>query len=302
MAHRPLPGARRLDQRSAHEHTRCTYDRGVRPTPAILDAFGVDGPVSRLVGGQGTAWRAGQRVLKPLDMPLDALEWLDRVVRPLTPSDGLRLSLPVRSRSGAFLVEGWTAFDYLPGRHETGRWHAIADVAREFSALLTGVEHPSFIDARTDAWSTADRFAWGEHDLATAAATTTASEAGPAGSVPHLAELLVMREPVGDVSGIVHADLTRNVLFAADARPAVIDLSLYWRPVNYAIAIVAVDAVCFEKAPLSLFETISSDPQFAQFLVRALLFRMTTDWLRGAPVTAFAAYDRAVQHVTELLD
>jgi uncharacterized protein (TIGR02569 family) len=289
----------------------------VRPTPAILDAFGVDGPVSRLVGGQGTAWRAGQRVLKPLDMPLDALEWLDRVVRPLTRSDGLRLSLPVRSRSGAFLVEGWTAFDYLPGRHEAGRWHAIADVAREFSALLTGVEHPSFIDARTDAWSTADRFAWGEHDLTTAAAavtaaaagigtltataTTTASEAGPAGPVPHLAQLLAVRRPVGDASAIVHADLTGNVLFAADARPAVIDLSLYWRPVNYAIAIVAVDAVCFEKAPLSLFETISSDPQFAQFLVRALLFRMTTDWLRGAPATAFAAYDRAVQHVTGLL-
>jgi len=230
-------------------------------------------------------------VLKPLDMPQEGLEWLDRVVRPRIRRDGLRVGLPARSRSGALLVDGWTAFEYLDGVHEAARWHEIADVAREFSALLAGVQHPAFIGARTDAWSRADRFAWGEEDLANALAA----------AVPAVAQLLSLRASVDGEPGIVHADLTGNVLFAANARPGVIDLSLYWRPTNYAIAIIAVDAVCFEGAPLSLLETISTERDFAQYLVRALLFRMTTDWLNDAPVAASAGYDHAVAQVVALL-
>ncbi|WP_308466377.1 hypothetical protein [Rathayibacter soli] len=39
----------------------------MRPNPAILDTFSVDEPAFRLVGRQGTAWRAGQLALEPLD-------------------------------------------------------------------------------------------------------------------------------------------------------------------------------------------------------------------------------------------
>jgi hypothetical protein len=45
------------------------------PPADILARFGVSARPERLRGGQGTAWRVGDIVLKPLDMSIDALRW-----------------------------------------------------------------------------------------------------------------------------------------------------------------------------------------------------------------------------------
>jgi hypothetical protein len=97
---------------------------------------------------------------------------------------------------------------------------------------------------------------------------------------------------------IVHGDLTGNVLFDPVLPPAVIDLTVDWRPVNYSIAVIAIDAVCFEGAPMSLLETISPVRDFPQYLVRALLFRLVADCLNGRPASAVlcCSYSRTVPH------
>lgn len=227
--------------------------------------------------------------LKPLDVLPEELLWLDEVAREHSVGGELRLSLPIRSRSGKLIVGGWTAFPYLTGEHQPGRWADLARIAREFSAIFAEVQRPDFVDKRTHAWAKADRFAWGEYD-------------GPPITAPYTADLLSARRQVFDPPAIVHGDLTGNVLLDPVLPPAVIDLTVEWRPVNYSIAVIAIDAVCFEGAPLSLLETISPAPDFPQYLVRALLFRLVADCLNGRTESEYGVYESAVSRVLELAE
>lgn len=268
----------------------------MQPPDHVLRAFGTVGPPRPLPGGRGTSWRTDDLVLKPLDVLPDELDWLHRIPTIAEPGDAargtapddLRLSLPIASPGGALVVDGWTAYPLLAGEHRAGRWAEIAHVAHQFSDRFAGVGRPAFVDAREHAWARADRLAWGVGEAP-----------GPA-EAPFLTELIAARRPVPDSFGVIHGDLTGNVLFDDVEPPAVIDLTVYWGPVRYAIAIVAVDAVCFEGASLSLLETIEESDGFAQHLVRALIFRIATDWFNGRHPGASGAYDAAVERVLDL--
>jgi len=82
-------------------------------------------------------------------------------------------------------------------------------------------------------------------------------------------------------SQLVHGDLTGNVLFDDDLPPLVIDVSPYWRPPAFASAIVVADAVAFEGADSHIVEPLLDDPDFAQCLLRALIYRIVTDRVAG---------------------
>lgn len=261
----------------------------MQPTSAVLVAFGASGRLSKLPGGRGTEWRAGNLTLKPVDLLAEELQWLDQVARRHCEEAGVRVSLPIRSRSGLLAVDGWIAFPHLAGEHRPRRWIEIASIAREFAALFAGARRPDFIDARANPWASADRFAWGED---------SSSEIFAA---PHVVELVAARTPITASEGIVHGDLTGNVLFDPDEAPAVIDVTAYWRPTEYSVAIIAVDAICFEGAPLSLLHDMSVAAEFPQYLVRALLLRIVTDWLRDEPHAAYDAYSPLVHHVLSLI-
>lgn len=258
------------------------------PPRHVCQAFGAVGAPVCLPGGRGTAWRAGDVMLKPLDVLPDELRWLHETATRLPPSPDVRVSAPMASRTGALVVEGWTAWPVLSGEHRPGRWEEIAQVARGFSAQFAGVPRPAFLDLRSHAWARADRLAWGEE------------ADGHVADAPFLPALLSAREEVTDASCIVHGDLAGNVLFDAALPPAVIDPTVYSRPVRYAVAIIAVDAVCFWDAPLSLLERIDPGNDFPQYLLRALVFRIATDWFNRRPPEAFTAYRDAVARVLEL--
>jgi uncharacterized protein (TIGR02569 family) len=239
------------------------------PPDAVLAAFGVAGtaPVP-LGGGQGTSWRAGDLVLKPVDLDQDELAWQARVYPQIT-RDGFRLPRPRATRDGALSVAGWCAAEYQAGSHEPRRWPEIIAVGARFHAALRGVPRPSFLDARSNPWSVSDRVAWGER-----------AAAGFPG-VPHLPRLLAARRPVSAQAQLIHGDLSGNVLFAEPLPPAIIDFTPYWRPAAYAAAIVVADALVWEGADRDLPGVVSDLEDFGQYLVRALIFRRVTDWIRG---------------------
>lgn len=261
----------------------------MRPSTVVRAAFGVAGAARQLAGGQETAWKVGNTVLKPLDVLHEELSWSDHVARDVELAGSIRLSLPLRSKTQQLVVDGWTAFPYLVGQHLPGRWMDAAVVARQFAALFCHVQRPSFIDMRRHAWARADRFAWGEGD------------GGNPITAPRAAELVNARKSFSAPAGIIHGDMTGNVLFDPAEPPAVIDLTVYWRPAEYSVAVIAVDAVCFESAPLSLLKTISSDEHFPQYLLRALLFRMATDSFNRRPEPEFGVYTKAVDRVLKLV-
>jgi Ser/Thr protein kinase RdoA (MazF antagonist) len=174
-------------------------------------------------------------MLKPLDTSLAALEWQADVLASLRP-DGFRVAPPLRSRDGELVVEGWTAWPRLAGRHEP-RWAEIVAAGERFHRALAGVERPAWLDDRSDRWAHADRLAWAE-----------------------------VKYDAPDQ--LIHGDLTGNVLFEAGLPPAIIDLSVYWRPAAYASAIVVADALLFHGASPDALPAV--DPEL---LERAKRFR-----------------------------
>jgi uncharacterized protein (TIGR02569 family) len=251
----------------------------------VLAAFGASAAaLVPLPGGRGTAWRAGDVVLKPLDLSPDELRWQADVLSSAT-FEGVRVAVPLRSRAGDLAVDGWSAWPALAGRHEP-RWEEIATAGERFHRALAGVGRPSaLLDARTDPWALADRVAWGE------------ATAGARAGLPAVARLLALRRPVRAASQLVHGDLSGNVLLAPGLPPAVIDFAPYWRPAAYASAVVAVDAVAWHGAGLELLSRQAARGGGVQLLVRALLFRILAEEDAGA---AAAAYGPALAHVARL--
>jgi uncharacterized protein (TIGR02569 family) len=230
---------------------------------AVLRAFGVDTPARRVTaGGGGTSWVAGDVVLKPSGGPVHA--WLAGAMVDVVPV-GIRLAPPVATRDGAWLCEGWSATRFVdgvePDRSRTSTWVDIVEAGRAFHRAVAHLARPQCLEARRDWWALADRAAWGERTIR---------------FVPELADparrLQRALRPLGPPQ-VVHGDLTGNVLFAPGLPPAVIDVSPYWRPPEYAEGVVLADALTWHGAPASLLDLVKvSVPAVA----RALLFRMAT--------------------------
>jgi uncharacterized protein (TIGR02569 family) len=227
----------------------------MRPPAEVLAAFGVESEPERLGGGQGTSWRCGDLVLKPLDTSLDEVEWQGRTFESVE-QDGFRIPR-LRGVHG-----GWCAWDFLAGEHRERAWPEIVAVGERFHASLVDAPRPAFIAARTSPWAVGERVAWGE------------LPAEELWHVRHLPRLVTARRPVDEsASQLVHGDLTGNVLFADGLPPAVIDFSPYWRPPAFATAVVVGDALLWEGADESLLDAVAHVDDFPQFLLRALIFR-----------------------------
>jgi uncharacterized protein (TIGR02569 family) len=236
----------------------------------------VTGLVEAFAGGQGTAWCAGELVLKPLDfsMSLEELDWQGRVLDSLTP-DGFRVARLRRAVDGSTLVDGWCAWELVEGEHCERAWPEVIAVGERFHAALASVPRPSFLDRRTDPWAVGDRVAWGE------------LPAESFSHVKHVPRVAAALRPVDtSPSQLVHGDLTGNVLFAEGLPPAVIDFSPYWRPPGFASAVVVGDALLWEGADESLLAAVEHVDSFPQLLLRALIYRAVVDAIfrRDEPV------------------
>lgn len=235
----------------------------VAPPARVLSAFGVEDPIP-LSGGRQTSWRAGHLVIKPLDLEADALEWQAELYERLVP-EGFRVAPPARAAGGSFVVDGWTAWEFVAGTHEHRRWSEIISVGESFHRALAGLGRPSFLDRRSDVWATGDRVAWGELPFERFA------------HAKHLERLARHLKPVNLPSQLIHGDLGGNVLFEDGAPPAIIDFSPYWRPPGLASAIVVADALVWEEADEAILDTVSHVSGFPQLLVRALIYRIVAD-------------------------
>lgn len=232
-------------------------DHDAPPPESVLTAWAVRDP-RPLEGGQGRSFRAGDVVLKPSEAGA-AADWLAGVLDGVA-ADGVRIARPVRSRTGRWVVDGWSAWHWLEGEHHTDRWDEVLEVSARFHRAVAGVPWSPAVIA-SHRWAVADRVAWGE----------------TAADLPGLVEpLLERRRPVDLPCQLVHGDLGGNVLFSDGLPPAVIDVSPYWRPVGYPDAIVVADAVAWADAGDDLVDGLLRR-QGEQLLLRAVLFRVAAD-------------------------
>jgi uncharacterized protein (TIGR02569 family) len=219
----------------------------------VLAAYGAEGSPELLPGGTGRSWRVGSLVIKPLDRTADEVIWQAEVLSSIEEA-GLRVACPLPS-----VIDGWMASEYMPGEHRPRLWREIIGVGERFHAALADVPRPDgILDARTDPWAVGDRVAWGETPF------------------PELDDVLSVLEPVDASSQLIHGDLTGNVLFHDELPPAIIDFAPYWRPIEFASAIVVADALNWEGASDELAQVVHR-----QYLLRALVYRAVTTSLTG---------------------
>lgn len=205
------------------------------PSFRAVQAFTDGAPAERLKTGMGTSWRAGNVVLKPSSDPALA-HCLASTHDDLPEDPTCRFQRPVRSSSGAWVVDGWTAWRWIEGEVHPSRTVETLRAARSYHRLLRPLPFDPALVGRDDPWARADRVAWGEVPADYGAPFDTLL--GPFLVTPP--ELERQR---------VHADLTGNVVLSVGLPPGVIDPTLYWRPPAFAEAIVLVDQGWFTETP-----------------------------------------------------
>lgn len=274
-------------------------DRLDKVPEEVLSAFGLAGTVPvRLAGGQGTAWRAGQAVLKPADS-VRAGRWFAEVYDALT-GPGFRVPRPVRALTGDWVAHGWTAYRWVPGAAAdwsgiSPRWPDLIAASRALHAALAAVPVPSWRATVENPWTIGDEVAWGQRDPG----PLLGPAAGPlAGQVRRL---LAALRPVDLPSQLIHADLAGNVLFADGLPPAVIDFSPLERPAGLPLAVAAVDTLMWHQARPEVLGYLAGEPELDQLLLRALIYRHVTQIVRRAGTPGVDAAVQAAQPVTDLV-
>jgi uncharacterized protein (TIGR02569 family) len=238
------------------------------PPRQVLQAFGVCGKVERLTGGQGNVFACGDVVVKPVADSTEAI-WVARTQLSIEPR-GFRLARPIASASGSFVVAGWTAWSRLRGEHRLheGAWPRVVELCARFHDALRQVPRPAFFDRRQNNFARADRIAWNE--LAAPLSPEICAVIEPLASKV---------QPCRHQLQLIHGDFAGNVLFADGCEPAVIDLSPYWRPARYAIALTIVDAVLWYGGSLDLLDELRHFEDRKHLVARALIFRLAIDGL-----------------------
>lgn len=183
-----------------------------------------------------------------------------------------RVARPVRADNGGWVVSGWTASTWIPGR-QTNRWDETIDIGAAFHDGLRSMNPPPWLHDRNDRWTVGDRVAWEE----------LPSPALPPAFLEPLALLSAARTSTDLPAQIIHGDLTHNVLYAPGFAPAVIDLAPYVRPVGFASAVVVADALLWFGGDRALARSTAARVEmFGQLLTRALIYRLVTNGLFGA--------------------
>ncbi|KIJ54890.1 hypothetical protein M422DRAFT_240978 [Sphaerobolus stellatus SS14] len=184
---------------------------------------------------------------------------------------------------------------YLQGTNEHfGRWDEIIRAGEVFADLVEGITRPTFLDSRDDPWAIADRIAWGEH---------------PSDTVLHIRFIhdLLARinssNSIDEPRQLIHGDLTGNVLLSdTEAQgPAVIDVSLYWGPRSFQTAIVVADALTWEEATTAWARKYLQTEAQRQAFLRALVFRIVSDFLRSPSDPISNNYQRCLVLINELM-
>jgi len=292
----------------------------MRPGPAVLASFGAAAEPVSLPGGVGTAWRAGDIVLKPAGDPR-AADWTAELYRILRERAGgdFRVPEPVRpaagDRAAGDLAAGgwvardrasgaWAAWRWLPGEPADWAglspcWPRLVAVSRAFHATLAGLPPPPWLGRDGTPWTVADQVAWGEHDPGDILAS---GHGIPAGLTGQVRRLLAALRPVRAADQLVHGDLAGNVLFAEGQPPAVIDFSPYWRPAGLGVSVAAVDALTWSGADPAILDELDGEPEIDQLLARAHIGRLVTEMIaRRGDEVGLAEVERTAGPVTALV-
>ena len=233
----------------------------------VLREFNLTEHPLLLPGGSTQTFRVGNAVLKRIretslenNHSLILIQWIADFSLRLH-EDGFRVPKPLPTVDNTWITpDGWTAWTFLEGRHASRADipECIPAIVAFHKALKPISKHPLMDDNRTP-WGKADRWCWGEK---------------PAFVEPKLRSLVdqhyALRQPVDDLEfQLIHADLSPEIiLIAPGLSHAFLDLSPFWGPPEFALAIFA-NFSGPRRGDASVLKYFEAIPQFDQLLIRA---------------------------------
>ncbi|KAF5625705.1 hypothetical protein F52700_9071 [Fusarium sp. NRRL 52700] len=251
------------------------------PPPDVLDAFGAEGCLIHVPGGRGLCYRTWQGILlRPSDDDKESeyISALCKSLLELYPNE-YRIAgpIPASESPSGYVCDGWTAWEYLEGKATPqGNFDILIRACRAFHAdvMKLATEKPMFLSMRQNRFTEADLVTWEEKKLDDVERINGDIMAT---IQPILDQLLKLRQPFREEikKQLVHGDLTGNVLFDPENNnpPAIIDITLYWRPAEYAEAIIVADGLIWLNEDRKLVEMFGTDHTRIQLLMRALYWR-----------------------------
>jgi uncharacterized protein (TIGR02569 family) len=244
---------------------------------SIVEAFDGKGTPELLQGGQGETYRIGNIVIKRCWDAVET-EGLSDIMNTVI-QQGFRRARPIKSTSGYWIIDNWQAFEFIEGKlgiagrekEALSGCHALNGALRK---AYPSNDCPPWLKHRTNFWHVCNRIAWGEQKPSAVMTSSSVSEIQPLfDRLQNISELK---------SQIVHGDPGGgNVLFQKNEPPGMIDISPYWRPAGYSIAMLLADAVAWEGSKPEVLELGKNELHFQQLLLRAVLFRLSIPALRS---------------------
>ncbi|WIM68301.1 hypothetical protein QP027_02550 [Corynebacterium breve] len=204
----------------------------------VLSAFQADNDTPQALG---PAWDNGLLVGKTVVAHASETAVWSAKLRDKINIEGVRVSRPVRTTDGRFVVGGYKANDFIEGETARRVDEAIAAALRLDDALAV-VEQPE--TKREDRWAKAENFAWEGIDI------------------PGHRQ-------------VCHADFLACVVFSGTMPPALTDIvpTAAPRPHGYSAALTAVDGLLAGAIDGAVIDRWAHVPHFVPLCERALAYR-----------------------------
>ncbi len=239
------------------------------PFAEILRQFGLHAEPDQLPGGSQPTFRVGHAVLKRVkETSLEnnhspqLIQWIADFT-PRLDSRGFRLPQPIATVDGRWMTDtGWTAWTFLEGRHATAAdVPACIDGIVALHRALKGIPKHSLMDDNRTPWGKAHAWCFG---------------AQPAVVQPPLQplvqQLYALRRPIStSPAQLIHGDLNpENILIAPGLPPAFLDLSPFWAPPEFALAMFA-NWIGPRRGDIAVLRHFAAIQDFRQLLIRAAI-------------------------------
>ncbi|MCE7742808.1 MAG: hypothetical protein GOP50_10175 [Candidatus Heimdallarchaeota archaeon] len=244
---------------------------GLKPSKEILESFGLKDEIKLLPGGLRRTFLVGDVVLKYYhDTTEEEVKWLADLLNGINLGN-IRFQQFIKSKDGRYVVEGWSAYRYLVGEFYNDIKHLRLkkEVLQSFHEAIKNKPRPSHVTAEgTDPWNIADKMVWGEIPIQCHEQI-----------MKKISKLMGYIKPLNLPSQLIQGD-PHHILFSDHESPALIDLSWHYRPADFALAVLAADALCCwckDECTCSdaneVYQVFEDIEFFDQLLLRAVLRR-----------------------------